>query len=228
MNSAGARLIAARPATRLAAVRRQAATRPAARSRRGRRRAAGTSTSACHGSRPPPRPRTCGRARSGAPRPPRTRSRPRSRAAIPAGTPSRTSRSGRRTSTPDAWTSSAAESPIRIGISPASMFSCACRFTIRSPASPPRSSSSFTAGNAWIGPWSVPTASAATPTTTNARSGCAAPRLERRSSQSRNQNAANISIPAIMISGPCSGVAASACSGVRPCQTTRWPSCSPR
>ena len=70
------------------------------------------------------------------------------------------------------------------------MFSCAWRLTITSPASPPRSSSSLTAGKAWIGPCSVPTASAAQPASTNGRSGPRARHVARRAISQQSQNAA--------------------------------------
>ena len=46
--------------------------------------------------------------------------------------------------------------------------------------------------------------------------------------QSRSQKAANIAMPLPMNSQGCSGVASSACSGVRPWPTTRRPSWKPR
>ena len=113
-------------------------------------------------------------------------------------------------------------------ISPPSMFSCACRFTITSPAVPPSSSSSFTAGNACTGPCSVPTASAPHPASTNHFASERERQNARAMTASRSQKDANIAIPAPMIRNGWSGVASSAASGVRPRLTTSPPSWKPR
>ena len=97
------------------------------------------------------------------------------------------------------------------------MFSCACRLTITSPASPPRSSSSFTSGNACTGPCSVPTRERrAAREHERPRAGPALRQTDRTTITSSSQKAANIAIPAPMIRNGCSAVASSACSGVRP------------
>ena len=108
------------------------------------------------------------------------------------------------------------------------MFSCACRLTITSPASPPRSSASFTSGSACTGPWSVPTANAAQPASTNGRSMLWLRQTDRKIVTSNSQKPANIAIPEPMIRNGCSAVASSACSGVSPWWTTRPPSWKPR
>ena len=73
------------------------------------------------------------------------------------GDPASATRSARTTGCPPRRARRASASPTSIASNPPSMFSCAWRLTITPPASPPRSRSSWTAGNAWIGPCSVPT-----------------------------------------------------------------------
>ena len=108
------------------------------------------------------------------------------------------------------------------------MFSWACRLTITSPAWPPRSSASFTSGNACTGPCSVPTASAAHPASTNGRMRLCVRHTDRTATTSSNQKAANMAIPAPMIRNGWIGVASSAASGLSPWCTTSPPSWKPR
>ena len=156
--------------------------------------AAGTSTSAAHGSRAATAAANVRAARD----PVRLDRRERDPARV-VRRPSRPGRragerAGRARRAPTRCERARARARSSSTISPPSMFSCACRLTITSPASPPRSSSSFTARHRLDrAPGASRRRARRTPRARTGAAGCVAPRPSARATTSSEPERARTS-----------------------------------